>query len=115
VYLAVVLTPLVFAAVGVPPANRSFWIEFSVALGFVGLAMMGLQFALVARFQAVAAPFGEDAVVQFHRLMSYFGTVFILAHPIILMALVSSSYLRLLARSPPPGAPGSGCYRSSCC
>jgi predicted ferric reductase len=59
--------------------------------------MMGLQFALVARFKPVAAPFGEDAVVQFHRLMSYFGTLFILAHPIILIVLVSSStYLRLL-------------------
>lgn len=96
VYLTVVLAPLVFAAVGTPPADRSFWIEFSVALGFVGLAMMGLQFALVARFIPVAAPFGEDAVVQFHRLMSYFGTLFILAHPVILMVLVSSSYVRLL-------------------
>lgn len=30
----------------------------SVALGFVGLAMIGLQFALSARFTVVAAPFG---------------------------------------------------------
>jgi predicted ferric reductase len=96
VYLTVVIAPLVFAAVGTPPTDRGFWLEFSVALAFVGLAMMGLQFALVARFKAVAAPFGEDAVVQFHRLMSYFGTLFILAHPIILILLVSSSYLRLL-------------------
>jgi hypothetical protein len=29
-----------------------------VALGFVGLAMMGLEFALVARFRPLAAPFG---------------------------------------------------------
>jgi hypothetical protein len=28
-----------------------FWTNFSVALGFVGLAMMGLEFALVARFK----------------------------------------------------------------
>ncbi len=94
-YLALVLAPLVFAAIGTPPAGRGFWTEFSVALGFVGLAMMGLQFALVARLQSVAAPFGEDALVQFHRQMGYAGTTFIFAHPLVLVLLVSTSYARL--------------------
>jgi len=51
-----------------------------VALGFTGLAMMGLEFALVARFRAVAAPFGQDALLQFHREIGYVGLVFILTH-----------------------------------
>jgi predicted ferric reductase len=82
-YLAVVAGPLVFALVDAPE-GRDFWTEFSVALGFVGLSLMGMQFVLVARFRPVAAPFGEDAVIQFHRQMSYVATAFVLAHPVIL-------------------------------
>jgi predicted ferric reductase len=59
-YLGVVVAPLVFAASGVSDPGHSFWTDFSVALGFVGLTMMGLEFVLVARFKAVAAPFGQD-------------------------------------------------------
>src|SRR5690242_3781756 len=42
--------------------------------------MMGLEFALVARFRAVAAPFGQDALLQFHRQIGYVGLAFILVH-----------------------------------
>jgi predicted ferric reductase len=92
-YLAVVVVPLVFAAIGVAEPGRGFWREFAVALGFVGLSMLGLQFVLVARIRTVAAPFGEDALVHFHRYMGLAGTVFILAHPILLIVLVDPSYL----------------------
>ncbi|MGW3543284.1 hypothetical protein ACWDNI_22475 [Nocardia niigatensis] len=78
-YLAVAAGPLVFAVVGPNSPGRGFWTEFSIALGFVGMPMLGMQFALVARFQAVAAPFGEDALIQFHRQISYVALVFILA------------------------------------
>jgi predicted ferric reductase len=63
-YLAVTTVPLIFASLG-PPTGRGFVTELAIALGFVGLAMMSMQFALIPRFRAVAAPFGEDAVVQF--------------------------------------------------
>ena len=66
-YVGVVVTPLVFAAVGAHDPDHGFLTNFSVALGFVGLAMMGLEFALVARIKPVAAPFGQDALLQFHR------------------------------------------------
>jgi predicted ferric reductase len=84
-YLAVAAGPLVLAVLGDSPPPRGFLTDFSVALGFVGLSMTGLQFALVARFQSMAAPFGEDAVVQFHRQISYVATLFILAHPLLLL------------------------------
>jgi predicted ferric reductase len=64
-YLVAVIAPLVFAAIGASRPYHGFWTNFSVALGFVGLAMMGLEFALVARFEAMAAPFGQDALLQF--------------------------------------------------
>ena len=79
-YLGVVLAPLVFAAIGASQPDHGFWTNFSVALGFTGLAMMGLEFALVARFRAVAAPFGQDALLQFHRQIGYVGLGFILVH-----------------------------------
>ncbi|MBF6435273.1 ferric reductase-like transmembrane domain-containing protein [Nocardia cyriacigeorgica] len=85
-YVAVAVVPLAFAVVGPVGGGRGFWVEFSVALGFVGMSMLGAQFALVARFRAVAAPFGEDALVQFHRQISYVALAFILAHPVLLQA-----------------------------
>jgi predicted ferric reductase len=82
-YLGVVVSPLVFAAIGASRPDHSFATDLSVALGFVGLAMMGLEFALVARFRPVAAPFGQDALLQFHRQIGYVGLAFILVHFLI--------------------------------
>lgn len=79
-YLGVVLAPLVFALIGGSQPDHDFITNFSVALGFVGLAMMGLEFALVARFEAAAEPFGEDALLQFHRQIGYVGLAFVLIH-----------------------------------
>ncbi|MEU0497571.1 ferric reductase-like transmembrane domain-containing protein [Mycobacterium sp. NPDC006124] len=92
-YVAVVVAPLIFAVIGVVDDDRGFWREFTVALGFVGLSMMGLQFVLVARVKVVAAPFGEDALVHFHRYMGYLATALILAHPVLLIAVVNADYL----------------------
>jgi predicted ferric reductase len=79
-YLGAVLAPLVFAAIGGSRPDHGFWTNFSVALGFVGLAMMGLEFVLVARFRPLAAPFGQDALLQFHRQIGYVGLALILGH-----------------------------------
>jgi predicted ferric reductase len=79
-YLGAVLSPLVFAAIGASQPDHGFWTNFSVALGFVGLAMMGLEFALVARFRPLAAPFGQDALLQFHRQIGYAGLLLVLVH-----------------------------------
>jgi predicted ferric reductase len=79
-YLGAVLSPLVFAVIGASRPDHGFGTDFSVALGFTGLAMMGLEFALVARFRPLAAPFGQDALLQFHRQIGYVGLAFILVH-----------------------------------
>lgn len=80
VFLGVTILPLVFAAIGVSEPGRGFATEFSAALGFVGLSLMGLEFALVARFRSVAEPFGSDALVQFHRQMGLVGLGLVLVH-----------------------------------
>jgi predicted ferric reductase len=85
IYIGAVAAPLVLLLVGDTPPGRGFWTDFSVGLGFVGLAMLGLQFAVTARFNPVDAPFGLDAVIQYHRQISIVAYVFILAHPAILI------------------------------
>lgn len=94
-YLALATAPLLLAYVGPLPAPRSFWVELSVGLGFVGLAMLGLQFVLTGRFRRVAATLGLDAMLQFHRQVGLIAFVFILAHPLILFA-TDPAYLAYL-------------------
>jgi predicted ferric reductase len=83
VFLGVCVAPLAFALMGADRPGQGFWTDFSVGLGFVGLALMGIEFALVARVRAVAEPFGTDAVIQFHRQIGYVGLAFVLAHMVL--------------------------------
>jgi predicted ferric reductase len=83
-YLLAAVAPLFFMLVGDPPPGRGFLVDSSIALGFVGLAMLGLQFAITARANAVDASYGLDVVLQFHRQISFVAMAFVLAHPILL-------------------------------
>jgi predicted ferric reductase len=94
-YLLVSVAPLVFALLGDTPPGRDLWTELSVALGFVGLSMLGLQFVITARFGNVAAPYGMDVVIRFHRGISLVAFSFVLAHPILLF-VTDPSTLELL-------------------
>lgn len=85
-YVALSLLPLLLVLIGPAPPLRDFWTELSVALGFVGLAMIGLQFAITARFRSLAAPFGLDVLLRFHREISLVAFAVVLAHPVILFA-----------------------------
>jgi predicted ferric reductase len=84
VYLLAAIVPLFFMLVGDPPPGRGWLVDTSIALGFVGLAMLGLQFANTARVNAVDASYGQDVVLQFHREISFVAMAFVLAHPILL-------------------------------
>jgi predicted ferric reductase len=85
-YLTAAALPLALALARPVPPGRGFWVELGVALGFVGFAMLGLQFALTARFRRIAAPFGLDTLLQFHRQAGIVAFVLVLAHPLILFA-----------------------------
>jgi predicted ferric reductase len=84
VYLLAAIVPLFFMLVGNPPPGRGWLVDTSIALGFVGLAMLGLQFANTARVNAVDASYGQDVVLQFHREISFVAMALVLAHPILL-------------------------------
>jgi predicted ferric reductase len=87
VYLLFVLTPLFVLLIGSFPPPRDFWTEFSVAIGYSGLAMMGLQFGLTGRFRHVTNPWGEDVIYHFHRQISLIAVALVVLHPIILFML----------------------------
>jgi predicted ferric reductase len=85
-YGAVAVAPLVVVLVGTSRSARSFWIEFGVALGFIGLAMLCLQSILTARYPRVSAAVGQDTLLQFHRQAGIIAFAFVLAHPAVLIA-----------------------------
>src|ERR1700733_9041488 len=87
VYLLFILAPLFALLAGSHPPARGFWTELSVALGYSGLAMMGLQFGLTARFRYVTEPWGEDVIYHFHRQLSLIAVALVIAHPLILFAV----------------------------
>lgn len=91
-YITLAALPVFIAYAGSIPDARGFWIEFAVALGFIGLAMMGLQFILTGRFQWVAGTLGFDLMLQFHRQIGLVAFLMILAHPAILI-IADSQYL----------------------
>ena len=51
-----------------------------MALGFAGMAMMGTQFLLTARFRRATAPFGIDIIYYFHRYLAILAFALIFLH-----------------------------------
>lgn len=93
-YVVLATAPLALSLIDMDP-GRGFWVNVSVGLGFIGLALMGLQFVLAARFVLATEAFGYDVVLQAHRQMTVLITACLLAHPIVLFAW-DTRYLRLL-------------------
>ncbi len=85
-YLFFVLGPLFALLAGRLPPARGFWTEFGAAIGYAGLAMMGLQFGLTARFRYVTEPWGEDVIYHFHRQISLVAVGLVVAHAVIMLA-----------------------------
>ncbi len=85
VYVALALFPLLLGIMGYLPEYRGFLTEFGVALGFIGLGLLGLQFLYSGRISQIAPGFGMDNLLQYHREMGIIAFLFILAHPIIII------------------------------
>jgi predicted ferric reductase len=94
IYLVLTLAPLFILLVGEPLPGRSFIRELSVAFGFAGLAMMGLQFLLTARYKSVTSPYGVDVIYHFHRQISLVAFALILSHPLLLI-IENPAFIRL--------------------
>ncbi len=84
IYLVLVLSPL-FILLGLRELDGSgFWWDFSMALGFTAMAMMGIQFLLTARFKRITQPFGIDIIYYFHRYFAVLAICLLLLHYLIL-------------------------------
>lgn len=101
-YVVVVAAPLFALLPGAASAGRGFTWDFAMALGYAGAAMLGVQFALTARFKRATAPFGIDIVYYFHRYLALAALAIVLAH----YALVRASVAGGLGPLDPRAAPG---------
>ncbi len=94
VYLLVVMLPLIVMMIFPMPDGRDFWRDLSVALGFVGLAMAGVQFIPTARLRFLGKIFDMDHMYKVHHYLSVISVLLIFLHPLIL--LVNNPYTILL-------------------
>ena len=85
-YLFLILLPLGTALVSNPDRTApSFLTSLGIAAGFIGFALMALEFSLISRIKSAAEPFGEDSLQLFHNIMGVIALGFILAHPTLLI------------------------------
>jgi predicted ferric reductase len=83
--LLLTLVPLAIAMIPPVPFRRALGIEFGVALGFIGMGLMCVQFLFSGRFARIGASFGTDNVLQLHRQVGIVGVLLVLAHPLVLI------------------------------
>jgi predicted ferric reductase len=93
-HLLLAAAPLALCVPQLKP-GRGFLVDLSVALGFVALSVLGLQFALAARFSRSSAPFGIDVVLTYHRQISFLAVLAAFGHPVLLF-LADDHYRALL-------------------
>src|SRR5512137_3167967 len=86
-YVVVVVGPLFALLPAAASPGRGFTWDFAMALGYAGVAMLGVQFALTARFKRATAPFGIDIVYYFHRYLALAALAVIGGHYTLLRVL----------------------------
>jgi predicted ferric reductase len=86
-FFVLVSAPLVVLLLGEMPEPIAFWWDFSMGLGFAGLSIIGIQFALTARFRRLSSPFGLDVIFVFHRYLAWAGLGLVATHFAILWFL----------------------------
>lgn len=86
-YALIILTPPVLAtALGAVGHAGDRLARIGTNLALTGFAMVCLQFVISARIRWVERPFGLDALLRFHRRSGVWAGVFLIAHPLLLIA-----------------------------
>lgn len=88
-YVVAIMVPFAVALAPPRPEGRGLTIDFGVAIGFVAFAMLGIQFLLTARFPRLAAPYGLDGLLRFHRVAGVLALIAVLTHILTLIAVRS--------------------------
>lgn len=84
-YLLLIFLPLIVLIVFPMPPGRDFWRDLSVALGFVGLSMAGMQFIPTARLRFLSDLFDMDRLYKMHHYFSVVSVILVAVHPVILV------------------------------
>ena len=84
IYFLLVFLPIVLLMIFPRPQGREFLREVSVALGFMGMALLGLQTIPTSRLKLFVQHFPMDTLYQFHHGLSIFTFLVLLVHPILL-------------------------------
>jgi predicted ferric reductase len=84
-YFVLAVAPLILMVVGPHPPQREVLREMAVGFGFIGLSLMGIQFIPTARLKFLTNVFPMDSLYVYHHWISVAATVFIAAHPILLI------------------------------
>lgn len=84
-YIFLILAPIFILFLGNPPPGRETWRDFSVALGYCGLTIWMLQFALTARIKRIDRPYGSDIIYYFHKWISLISYSLVIIHVFILI------------------------------
>jgi len=95
-YALVVAAPVFIMLIGPRPEGRPFLRDFSVAMAFCAMSIIGLQFVLTARIPSLKRPFGSDVVYFFHHRISVIAVGLVMLH-ILVLAFDDGTTWRLLA------------------
>lgn len=94
-YAAVVTAPLAVATL-TSDGRAGFGAALGGSVGWAAFGLLVAQFALVTRVRSATAAFGSDALLLFHRLMSFAALAFLALHVWLLVPGLPS----LLSPSP---------------
>jgi len=83
IYFVLLLLPAVAMMIVWIP--RDIIVNVSVLLGFIGLALAGLQLVPIAKMNWLADALDMDKVYSTHHLISILAIVLVLLHPVILL------------------------------
>lgn len=85
-YLVIALLPMMIAMGIDRPEPRDLMVEMGSMLGLLGLGMLATQLIISGRHRWFAGKIGQDNLLQFHRRTGIAAWLFILAHPVLLVA-----------------------------
>lgn len=94
-YILMTFLPLVLLIILPKPEGREFLREVSVALGFLAMALLGLQTIPTSRIKFFTRAFPMETLYNIHHKLSIFTFIVVLVHPILLF-INNPNSLRLL-------------------
>lgn len=84
-FLLLLIAPILIMLIAPRPAGRQLWRDGAVALGFLGLSLMGWQFVSPVRLGFLTDVVDLDTLYNVHHQLSRLSFYLVLAHPLILL------------------------------